>query len=242
MRMKRLDHIKRFYELLDVIRKKFGGLKELQQCHGRMPWPRGGVYFFSENGEMRMHSGLGLRVVRVGTHALTQKSKSSLWGRLSQHKGSEAGSGNHRGSIFRLIVGAALKRRDKHEGLDSWGIGASLTAASERTGMDRNNIKCRELVLERLVSQAIGQMPFIFLPVEGASDSPLLRAYIEKNAIALLSNRGRTDLIDPPSKGWLGLHSDRERVRTSGLWNNEHVDAQYDEVFLDKLEHAIPAN
>jgi hypothetical protein len=48
-------------------------------------------------------------IVRVGTHALETGSQTTLWKRLSQHRGqARSGSGNHRGSIFRLIVGTAL--------------------------------------------------------------------------------------------------------------------------------------
>ena len=58
---------------------------------------------------------------------------------------------------------------------------------------------------------------------------------IERNAIALLSGYAESAL-DPPSPGWLGLHSDRKPVRRSGLWNNRHVDESYDPLFLDVLE------
>ena len=62
-----------------------------------------------EDGECRSDSGDGLRVVRVGTHALTSSSRTTLWKRLSQHKGQKAsGGGNHRGSIFRLLVGSTV--------------------------------------------------------------------------------------------------------------------------------------
>jgi hypothetical protein len=60
---------------------------------------------------------------------------------------------------------------------------------------------------------------------------------IERNAIALLSNYGKA-VIDPPSPDWLGRHCDRERVRISGLWNNNHVDEAYDPGFLDLMEAA----
>jgi hypothetical protein len=48
----------------------------LADCHGRMPWPRRGVYFFMEEGENGTDSGEGLRIVRVGAHALTPSSRS----------------------------------------------------------------------------------------------------------------------------------------------------------------------
>ena len=66
-----------------------------------------------EQGENRSDTGDGPKVVRVGTHALTAGSGTKLWTRLSEHKGPpKTGGGNHRGSIFRLIVGAALINRE----------------------------------------------------------------------------------------------------------------------------------
>jgi hypothetical protein len=62
-----------------------------------------------------------------------------------------------------------------------------------------------------------------------------MRGWIERNAIALLSNFGKT-LIDAPSPSWLGLASDRPLVRASGLWNSNHVSEQYAPQFLDDLE------
>jgi hypothetical protein len=66
------------------------------------------------------------KIMRIGTHAVSKGSSSSLWHRLKNHKGKEDLAGNHRGSIFRLHVGAALIKR---EGLScpSWGIGQSAT-------------------------------------------------------------------------------------------------------------------
>jgi hypothetical protein len=71
----RLDDLFRFYDLLDRLKQRVGGRRLLSECHGRMAWPQRGVYFFMENGEERAESGSGLRVVRVGTHALTATSK-----------------------------------------------------------------------------------------------------------------------------------------------------------------------
>jgi hypothetical protein len=64
-------------------------------------------------------------VVRVGTHALKAGGSTTLWGRLSTHRGQlRSGGGNHRGSIFRLIVGTALIARDGHK-FPTWGEGSS---------------------------------------------------------------------------------------------------------------------
>jgi hypothetical protein len=95
-----------------------------------------------------------------------------------------------------------------------------------------------ELSLEREVSQVIGGMPFLWLAIEDEAGPKSYRGYIEKNAIALLSNYNRAAL-DPPSQSWLGHHSDRERVRKSGLWNQNHVEENYDPAFLDTLDHWV---
>ena len=113
--MERREHLDHFYELLG-------------ELEGGLGWPKRGVYFFFEPGELR-EDGRTPRGDRVGTHGLKAGSRSTLWGRLRQHRGSLggelAGGGNHRGSVFRLHVGSALLRR---EGLESryptWGVGS----------------------------------------------------------------------------------------------------------------------
>ena len=78
-------------------------------------------------------------------------------------------------------------------------------------------------------------MPFLWLEIDDEPGPDSLRGYIERNAIALLSNYGKEPL-DPPSGEWLGRLCDRERVRNSGLWNQNHVEERYDPAFLDTLE------
>lgn len=106
----RLRHIQRFYEILEALEASVGGKRTLETANGRMDWPKRGVYFFFEPGEERTTSGTGLRVVRVGTHALKAGSKSTLWGRLRTHRGriggSNPGGGNHRGGVRRSTLQA----------------------------------------------------------------------------------------------------------------------------------------
>jgi hypothetical protein len=226
----RRDDLLRLYRCLDQLETSIGGARCLSGCSGRMDWPQRGVYFFRERGEVRSDTRTGPRVVRVGTHALKAASGTTLWTRLAQHKGQAGtGGGNHRGSIFRLIVGAAIARTHGYD-FPTWGTGNTASG----------DIRKNELALEREVSAFIGKMPFLWLAIDDDAGPGSLRGYIERNAIALLSNQGKPP-VDPPSKDWLGHKSDRERVRTSGLWNQNHVDERYEPAFLDTLERLVEA-
>jgi hypothetical protein len=224
----RIDDLRRFYAALDLLAEKVGGPKTLAECSGRLYWPQRGVYFFTEESEIREDSGSGARVVRVGTHALTETSRTTLWRRLSQHRGRvKSGGGHHRGSIFRLLVGTAVIARDGLE-FPSWGQGNNAP----------REVREVERALECRVSEIIGAMPLLWLAIDDAPGAGSLRGYIERNSIALLSNFGKPPL-DAPSKNWLGHSCNRERVRSSGLWNSNHVDERYDPAFLACLEQLV---
>ena len=124
-----------------------------------------------------------------------------MWKRLRQHCGSVGGTrpggGNHRGSVFRLHVGTALIRRDdwSDDVAGRWGVGSSAPRA----------VRQQEHPLERAVNQHIRRMPFLWVGIddEPGPDSP--RGYIERNAIALLSNNNLPDTpTDSASAVWLG--------------------------------------
>ena len=235
----RVADTQRFYELLSRVSERVGGYRHLACCDGRMDWPRRGVYFFFEPGEHRSDPGCGLRVVRIGTHALKPASRTSLWQRLSQHRGSaRSGAGNHRGSIFRLIVGMALACRADAAPPPSWGIGSDARAAARKLGLDWETVRRHEADLERQVSECIGRMPLLWLGVDDPPGPASMRGVIERNAIALLSH-ARTSAVDVPTDRWLGVCSDREMVRASGLWNNHHVADAHDTSFLDVMESLV---
>ena len=225
----RLSDVRRFYDLLGTLEGKLGGMRTLGSSSGRLGWPQRGVYFFFEGGEARSDSGEGARVVRIGTHALNDGSGTTLWGRLRGHRGSSrSGGGNHRGSIFRLIVGTALMARD----------GDICPTWHNRRANAPREIRDAEQSMEARVSEVIGAMPFLWLPVEDEAGPQSERGLIERGTIALLSNWNR-DPIDPPSPDWLGRHCNRPRVRASGLWNSNHVDESYDPAFLDCFERLV---
>jgi hypothetical protein len=232
--MDRRADLIRFYSVLDDIEAHLGGKRSLADDRGGAIWPSRGVHFFFEPGEARSDTGTGSRVVRVGTHALKPGSRTSLRQRMGQHRGTKVLGGNHRGSIFRLLVGAAIKNRDHRTDARSWGIRSDPGAAALQLGMSREKILQDEAQLEIAVSQHIRSMPFVWISVDDPPGPDSIRGLVERNSIALLSNHRRPPL-DPCSKGWLGSCCDRDRVRASGLWNNNHVDEEHEPNFLDVL-------
>ena len=88
------------------------------------------------------------------------------------------------------------------------------------------------------MSQRLGEMTLLFLPIADAPGPDSERGFVERNSIALLSAYAKPS-TDVPSPDWLGHHSTRERVRRSGLWNNNHVDAEVDPRFLEVLRRLV---
>ena len=215
--------------LMNELEHPIGGPRRLTEETGQMGWPDRGINFFSEAGERRASGEAGIHIVRVGTHALIARSRTTLWSRLRQHRGTlNPSGGNHRGSIFRKLIGDALMAQTPELGVSTWGKRATAP----------QHVREAERPLERLVSQRIGEMTVLFLPIGDAPGPKSDRAFIEQNAIALLSNYVEAS-IDAPSVHWLGRHSTYERVRRSGLWNNRHVDESCDPRFLDVLGNLV---
>jgi len=224
----RLADLECFYELVHECGRRLGGPRRMAVCSGRLEWPKRGVYFFFEPNEVRRDTGSGARIIRVGTHALKTGSTTTLWNRLAQHRGPRATrSGNHRGSIFRLLVGAALIRQRALE-CSTWGCGSSAP----------RDVRKAERPLEEAVSDYIGRMDVIWLEVPDEPGPASLRGVIERNAIALLSN-ARQPALDPPSVGWLGWACPRPLVSEAGLWNQNHVQDEYDRSFLEQFASLV---
>lgn len=220
--MSRRNDLDLFYSLLKELGERVGGCRYLRDCTGKTGWPNRGVYFFFENSEYR-ESGKDLRLVRVGTHAVSSGSRTKLWHRLHTHQGHSGGRGNHRGSIFRKRVGEALLSIGQYpEHLRAtWGSGSSAPKV----------VCIAEQPLEIQVSRYIGQMPMLWLDVDDDPSKNSHRAYLERNSIALLSNLNKSP-IDPASRRWLGLKTTQDTIRNSGLWNTNHVDGIYETAFL----------
>ena len=119
--------------------------------------------------------------------------------------------------------------------IESWGTRQHPGKAAAALNLTRAQVLQSEHALEFQVSSLIRQMPFLWIGVDDDPAPHSDRGLIERNSIALLSNFRKLSL-DPSSQSWLGQYCERERVRQSGLWNNNHVDETYDPTFLAALE------
>jgi hypothetical protein len=87
--------------------------------------------------------------------------------------------------------------------------------------------------LERAVSDHITAMPLLWLPVPDREQW----TFVERHSIALLSYR--TGSVDAASAAWLGNHAASAKVRTSGLWNVNHVDNTHHPTYLEILDRLV---
>ncbi|MGY4366291.1 hypothetical protein ACVW1A_002356 [Bradyrhizobium sp. LB1.3] len=190
--------------------------------------PTQGVYFFFDDLEKTRFSSKIPRLVRIGTHGVSLGSTATLRNRLRTHLGTKAGRGNHRSSVFRLHVGRALIARD---GLDAefphWAKGQAAP----------KSITDGESALEAKVSEYIGQLRVLFVPVIDASGTSSMRATIERQFIALFTENFCT--VDQSSSNWLGQYSDKPSIRRSGLWNVRDVGIRYDLKFMPLFESVL---
>ena len=230
--MTRRDDLDHLYALFDDLETRVGGMRTLDECTGYMDWPERGLYVFFAADERRTGSDQR-RVTRVGTHAVSSGSGTTLWSRLRTHRGANRGTyeggGNHRGSVFRERVGEAMLVRDGlGEQFPSWGDGSSAN----------RELRLDELPHERRVSEYVRSLPFLWVRVDDEPGPESDRAFLERNLIALVSNDGRS-ACDQRDDSWLGHHSESEKIRESGLWNVNHVDGSYDPSFLDRFAEAV---
>ncbi len=217
-----IEDVLELYNCIYDLAESTGGIRIFSECSGKMYWPKKGVYFFVDFDEMSPVSKHRPRIVRVGTHAVSVGSKTTLWHRLKTHKGTNEGGGNHRGSIFRLHVGNALIEKN---GLicDTWGKGQNAS----------KDVREKEVFIEHLVSEYIGRLGVIVLDIDDLPAATSARAFIEKNSISLLSSINSS--FNFSTLNWLGNYSPRSEIINSSLWNINYINSDYDEGFLHEL-------
>ena len=190
--------------------------------------PAQGLYIIFDPSEKSLFSSTLPRVVRIGTHGVATGSKSVLRTRLRAHFGQRDGAGNHRASIFRLHIGNALIARDGlRNAYPHWGVGMSADA----------HIRLAEADLEHAVSREIGKLRFTYLDVPDLASPKSQRAVLERSLINYMTADGIP--LEIPSSNWLGHYSPVEAIRSSGLWNIQHVGARYDTRALSRIRHYV---
>jgi tRNA pseudouridine-54 N-methylase len=219
------EDVARFYRIMRSVWMSQERGRQIGTTTGSLDWPSRGVYFIFEEHDGLSHGRLS-RIVRVGTHAVSAGSKTTLWDRLSTHRGTGSGGGSHRSSIFRSHVGRAIMSQQcEKDWPASWGVGQ--TAPSD--------VRQQEARLEEEVSRVIARMRVVWLDIPDDAGPSSDRAYIERNSIGLLS---RANLLTPlQNLDWLGRFSHDWRICTSGLWNLNHVFLRPDTEFLARLSH-----
>ena len=200
----------------------------MADASGRLGWPKRGVYFLLEDTESSP-SERSFRISRIGTHAVSKGSQTTLWDRLSTHRGVNSGLGSHRSSIFRLHVGRALVLAGKHPAIETWGVGQ----------VANRSVREQEADLERLVSSTIGRMRVLWLDIPDEPGPMSDRAYVEKGSIGLLS---RMAILQPTkSEQWLGNWSASNKISTSGLWNLNYLYSKPDSALVDVIGRYVEA-
>ena len=216
----------RIYKFLDELKRLGFYAPMFSEFEPPPHFPKRGVYVFTDPTESSRVASGQPRIVRVGTHAVSKGSSSTLWQRLRTHRGTAVGTGNHRGSVFRLHVGKAIGRRDRSE-LPTWGVGQSAT----------REIIAGEVEREKAVTKELGRLSFYWLPILDAADPGSDRSFVERNLIALLSRRFSP--FEVPRPEWLGRQAFPVEIQSAGLWNINYTGDFPDHRVLDYLFDGI---
>jgi hypothetical protein len=160
--------------------------------------PKNGIYILFEKGEFGHDTD---RIVRIGTHT----GLNQLPSRLIQHFINE----NKDRSIFRKNIGRAILNRDQDTFLKSWELDLTTRRAKEQYASSIDFTRQRNI--ESQVSNII-QNNFSFVVFEVTDKDQ--RLALESKIISTVSHCRDCQA----SSSWLGNHSTKDKIRTSGLW------------------------
>ena len=180
--------------------------------------PRDGIYFLFEAGEYDAHTGDD-RIVHVGTHK-----NGNFRSRISEHYllDKELNIMAHRPapkdrSVLRKNLGRAWICKQDIEYLEVWNI--DFTTRRER----HEHAHRRDVVIEQEVEEKITTLlregfSFAWVPVADQAER-MGAGGLKGRLIGTLAQCSAC----AASTGWLGRHSPDERIRTSGLWQVQHL-------------------
>lgn len=225
--------VDRLYDLLasrrELIRSRYGRTPTVGDLPGsRDQWRTKGVYFIFEESEKRAESHSETkRVTRVGSHS---GRNSTIESRIVGEHAADWGR-----SVFRRLVGTALIRRgdfdhsivpsDRDKWAETWYSRQGQWAVQH----DPKRLDPMLHALHPMVTSTISAMDVLWVEIDDRTE----RLELEKQCIMLLSNDQRAAAsVDPASAGWLGHFALSEKVRASGLWNQQHVTKPHTEGFL----------
>lgn len=180
------------------------GSLPLYQAPSEVPFTNG-LYFFYEEGQASAH---GDRIVRIGNHPRAQN---RLVERLNDHFNSRVGAKNF--SVFRRYLGGSLLRR--HDPTHVCLTPAPGQGHWERQG---DSVCSRCAPVEQEVTELL-RARFRFRCI--AIDDMSMRNDLEKCLIATVARCRDCG----PTSDWLGGHAYPALVRSTGLWNTQHVQA-----------------
>jgi len=199
--------------------------------------PRNGVYFFYEQGENWGHGAPKRRIVRIGTHR-----DGNFRSRIGEHFLLDESKMNFDKdkakpsdrSIFRKNIGRALLNRRGDNYLQIWEIDYIYRKNKELFGHLRD-IK-REKEIESEITRML-RKSFSFRFIELSRQKERMgKGGLESSLIGTIA---RCKLCRP-SKNWLGNHSPKKKIRTSGLWLVQHLGA--DEINVNDKKTISDAN
>jgi hypothetical protein len=184
--------------------------------------PLNGIYIFFEKGELA--HGVN-RVVRIGTH----KGRDQLRSRLQEHFVNK----NKDRSIFRKNIGRVLLAKDNDQYLKVWEEDCTTKEKRDKCPhlLDRQKqneiekrvsiifpscdicIQKRNEIEERVSCYMQNNFSFAVFAV----DSKEKRLELESKIISTISHCEDCQ----QSKNWLGNYSPKEKIRKSGLWQEQ---------------------
>lgn len=190
-------------EACERIHASVNRLEILNNHLGEFDIPSNGLYIMFERGE---HAHRGRRIVRIGTHT----GNGNLKQRIQEHYEKE----NKDRSIFRKNIGLALLNKNNDSFIEQWKL--DLTSASSRKKFE-NVIDYKYLhYIEKEVTKVIRNN---FSVVVIREDSKEKRLKIEAGLIASVANCEECR----PSNSWFGKYSPKEKIRESGLWQEQKI-------------------
>jgi hypothetical protein len=140
----------------------------------------------------------------------------------------------HDRSIFRKNIGRALLNRDQDPYLEIWEV--DMTPSADRAAWrDRRDIDKEKRTEDEVTRVLRERFSFRFVVLEGQKK----RIGTEGIESRLIGTLARCQICQP-SPAWLGLHSPKPKIRQSGLWLEQHLDAPaLDKVDRETLVQAI---